>query len=61
LTFRLQSFETNLLTQDENFVGLAMVNRELIGKAETIDSPRRVVLDMDSTEIRVYGQQEQCA
>jgi Transposase DDE domain group 1 len=24
----------------------------------SIDSPRRVVLDMDSTEIPVYGQQE---
>lgn len=24
--------------------------------AETIDSPRRIVLDMDSTEIPVYGQ-----
>jgi hypothetical protein len=28
---------------------------------EAIDSPRRVVLDMDSTEIPVYGQQEQSA
>ena len=26
-----------------------------------MDSPRRVVLDMDSTEIRVYGEQEQSA
>jgi hypothetical protein len=36
----------------------ATLNRELIARVETIDSPRRVVLDMDSTEIRVYGQQE---
>ncbi len=28
-------------------------------RAEAIDSPQRVVLDMDSTEIPVYGQQEQ--
>jgi hypothetical protein len=35
--------------------------RELIAKAETIDSPQRVVLDMDGTEIPVYGQQEQSA
>ena len=35
------------------------VNRELIARAETIESPQRVVLDMDSTEIPVYGQQEQ--
>jgi hypothetical protein len=33
----------------------------LIAKAETIDSPQRVVLDMDSTEIPVYGQQENSA
>src|ERR1035437_1174692 len=61
LTSRLQSFETELLTQDENLAGLATINRELIAKAETIESPQRVVLDMDSTEIPVYGQQEQSA
>jgi hypothetical protein len=33
----------------------------LIAKAEAVDSPQRVVLDMDSTEIPVYGQQEQSA
>jgi Transposase DDE domain group 1 len=33
----------------------------LIARAEAIDSPRRVVLDMDSTEIPVYGEQEQSA
>jgi len=58
LTSRLQSFETELLTDEENLAGLATINRELIGRAEAIDSPQRVVLDMDSTEIPVYGQQE---
>jgi len=61
LTSRLQSFETDLLAQDENVAGLATINRELLAKAETLESPRRVVLDMDSTEIPVYGQQEQSA
>ncbi len=61
LTSRLQSFETELLTQPDNLAGLAALNRELIARAEAIDPPRRVVLDMDSTEIRVYGQQEQSA
>ncbi len=61
LTSRLQSFETDLLTQDENLTGLATVNRELIARAETVGSSQRVVLDMDSTEIPVYGQQEQSA
>jgi len=28
---------------------------------EGVDSPQRVVLDMDSTEIPVYGQREQSA
>jgi hypothetical protein len=61
LISRLQSFETEVLTQEENFAGLAAINRELIAKTETIDSPQRVVLDMDSTEIPVYGQQENSA
>jgi hypothetical protein len=61
LTSRLQSFETELLTQSENLAGLAVLNRELVAKGEAIDSRRRVVLDMDSTEIAVYGHQEQSA
>jgi hypothetical protein len=61
LTSRLQSFEMELLTQEGNLDGLALINRELIAKAEAIDSPQRVVLEMDSTEIPVYGQQEQSA
>ena len=50
-----------MLAEDENFAGLARINRELIGKAEAVDSPERVVLDMDSTEIPVHGQQERSA
>jgi len=30
----LQSFETELLTQEKNLAGLAAINRELIAKAE---------------------------
>jgi len=59
LTSRLRSFETGMLAEEENFAGLAAINRELIAKAEALNSPQRVVLDMDSTEIPVYGQQEQ--
>ena len=58
LTSRVHSFETELLTQDENLAGLAAINRELIAR---VDAPQRVVLDIDSTEIPVYGQQEQSA
>jgi hypothetical protein len=61
LTSRLQSFETEMLAAEENFTGLARINRELIGRVEAMDSPQRVVLDMDSTEIPVYGQQEESA
>ena len=58
LTSRLQSFETELLAEEENLAGLATINRELIAKAEAIASPQRIVLGMDSTEIPVYGLQE---
>ena len=61
MTSRLQSFETEVLGQEENLGGLAAINRELIAKAESLGSPQRVVLDMDSTEIPVYGQQENSA
>jgi hypothetical protein len=61
LTSRLQSFETEMLAEEQNFAGLTRINRELIAKVEAIDSPQRMVLDMDSTEIPVYGQQENSA
>jgi hypothetical protein len=61
LSSRLESFETEMLAEEGNFAALARINRELIGRVEAIDSPERVVLDMDSTEIPVYGEQEQSA
>ena len=61
LPSRLHWFETEVLTQDENLDGLGGINRELIAKAEAMDSLQRVVLDMDSTEIPVYGEQEHSA
>ena len=61
LPSRLQTFETELLAEEGNFAGLARVNRELIGRAEAIHSHYRTVLDMDSTEIPVYGEQENSA
>ena len=39
LTSRLQSFETELLAEPENLAGLGAINRELIAKAEAMDSP----------------------
>ena len=43
LTSRLQTFETEMLAEEENFDGLARINRELIGKVEALDSaPRKL-------------------
>jgi hypothetical protein len=61
LTSRLQIFETEILVEEENFVGLGRLNRAQIGRAETMDSGYRTVLNMDSTEIPVYGEQEPSA
>ena len=58
LTSTLHWFETELLTREENLVGLMAVNRDLVGQAETFDHADRVVLDMDSSESPVHGQQE---
>jgi hypothetical protein len=55
----LQSFETEMLAQEENFSGRPRLNPALIGKAEAVDSGYRTILDMDSTEVPVYGEQEQ--
>ena len=59
LTSCLQTFETEMLAEEDNFRSLARINRELFAKAEAIDTPPWIVLDMDSTEIPVYGQQEE--
>ena len=56
LTSRLRTFETGMLAEEENFAGPARINRELLGKVEVMDSAQWVVLDMDSTEIPVYGE-----
>jgi hypothetical protein len=58
LTSTLHWFETELLTREENLVGLMAVNRDVIGQAETLDRSDRTVLDMDSSESPVHGQQE---
>jgi Transposase DDE domain group 1 len=50
-----------MLAEEKNFAGLAAINRERIARVEAIDSPQRIVLDMDPTEIPVYGRQEQSA
>ena len=58
LTSTLHGFETEMLASEENLLGLKAVNRELVAQAEAPDGSDRVVLDMDSTESPVHGQQE---
>ncbi len=40
LTSRLQSFETEMLAEEETFAGLAAINRELIARVEAVDAPQ---------------------
>jgi hypothetical protein len=58
LTSTLHWFETELLTREENLVGLMAVNRDVLAQAELHEGADRVVLDIDSTESPVHGQQE---
>ena len=58
LTSTLHWFETELLTHEENLVGLRAVNRELLAQAEMATRADRIVLDMDSSESPVHGAQE---
>src|SRR4029453_16319791 len=57
-TSTLHWFETELLTREENLVGLMAVNRDVIGQVETANRSDRVVLDMDSSESPVHGEQK---
>ncbi len=58
LTSTLHWFETELLTREENLVGLMAVNRDLLAQTDSVDHSDRVVLDMDSSESPVHGEQE---
>jgi len=53
LTSRLQTFETVMLAEGENFAGLGRLNRALIGKAEAINSECRTVLDIGVRQMYV--------
>jgi hypothetical protein len=57
----LHGFETEVLSRDQNLEGLSRINRELLAKAEVVESRQRIVLDLDSTGIPVYGEQERSA
>ena len=54
----MSRFETEVLTEEENLDGLARLNDEWVDRAMALTSHQRVILDMDSSESPVHGQQE---
>src|SRR3989441_8630924 len=61
LTSTLHWFETDVLTEERNYQGLARLNAGLIQPATTRSPNWRVTLDIDSSESPVHGAQEQSA
>src|SRR5437879_3168996 len=59
LTSTLHWFETDVLTTERNYHGLARLNTELVQRAAT--GSGRVTVDIDSSESPVHGAQEQSA
>ena len=60
-TSEMGRFETELLTQDNNLQGLARMNAQWVERAMAHIPHRRLILDMDSSESPVHGQQEDAA
>ena len=50
-----------MLAEEENVGGLVGLGRAMIGKAEATDSCFRAIVDSDSIEIVVYGEQAHSA
>src|SRR5215470_15359866 len=61
LTSTLHWFETDVLTEERNYKGLARFNTALIEHAAWRSPNRRVILDIDSSESPVHGAQERSA
>ena len=60
-TSEMGRFETETLTQEDNLKGLALMNPQWVELAMAHTPHRRVILDMDSSESPVHGQQEGAA
>ena len=54
----MSRFETEVLTQDGNVEGLGRLNAKWVDGAMSRTAHRRVILDMDSSESPVHGEQE---
>jgi Transposase DDE domain group 1 len=57
----MSRFETEILTQEDNLEGLARTNPQWVEGAMAHTPHRRVILDLDSSESPVHGQQEGAA
>ena len=57
----MSRFETEVLTQDSNVEGLGRVNAKWVDGAMSRTPHRRVILDMDSSESPVHGEQERAS
>ena len=57
-TNTMSRFETEALTQDGNVEGLGRLNAKWVDGAMSRTPHRRVILDMDSSESPVHGEQE---
>ena len=60
-TSEMGRFETELLTQKENLKGIERLNVEWIKRALAKTVHRRIILDIDSSESLVHGEQEEAA
>ena len=60
-TSEMGRFETETLTQEDNLKGLALMNPQWVELAMAHTPHQRVILDMDSSESPVHGQQEGAA
>ena len=57
-TNTMSRFETEVLTEDGNVEGLGRLNAKWVDGAMSRTPHRRVILDMDSSESPVHGEQE---
>jgi len=60
-TSEMGRFETEWLTQKENLKGIERLNVEWIKRAVAKTVHRRIILDIDSSESPVHGEQEEAA
>ena len=54
-------FETEILTQEENIEALSSINHSWVSRAVSSTKTKKVILDMDSSEFPMHGNQESSA